>query len=39
MTQTNNKIKNVVSFEKMLDFSRYKDLKIEKRNITIINKK
>lgn len=38
MTKTNNKIKNIVSFKKMLDFSKYKVFKSEKRNITMLNK-
>lgn len=34
MTKTNNKIKNIISFNKMMDFSKYKSLNLTKRNIT-----
>ena len=34
MTKTNKKIKNIVSFKKMIDFSRYQTLNLNKRNIS-----
>ncbi len=34
MTKTNKKIKNTVSFKKMIDFSRYETLDLNKRNIS-----